>query len=281
MTDAAQNPRLSKVMAERGLCSRREADTWIERGWVRVDGLVMRELGVRVDPDCAISVAPEARNAQSRLVTIIMNKPIGYVSGQAEDGHLPASVLFGAATRWPDDPSPQTFLPMQAVGLAPAGRLDIDSTGILVLTQDGRVARALIGEDSQVEKEYLVRVSGELDARGLGLLRHGLSLDGRVLKPAEVRWQNADQLCFVLREGRKRQIRRMCELVGLRVLGLKRVRIGPVMLGDLPLGAWRYLADTERFDAPAAASPSGRSRRPTGVRGTQSRGSRPPGSGTR
>ena len=115
-----------------------------------------------------------------------------------------------------------------------AGRLDIDSQGLLVLTQDGRIAKQLIGEDSEVDKEYLVRVQGSLSDRGLELLNHGLSLDGKAL--GQVRWQNSDQLRFVLREGKKRQIRRMCELVGLKVVGLKRVRIGRVALGDLPLG---------------------------------------------
>ncbi|MCB1943307.1 MAG: pseudouridine synthase, partial [Candidatus Accumulibacter sp.] len=128
-----------------------------------------------------------------------------------------------------------------------AGRLDIDSTGLLVLTQDGRVARQLIGEDSRVDKEYLVRVEGHLDARGLALLNHGLSLDERKLKPARVEWLNDDQLRFTLREGRKRQIRRMCELVGLRVSGLKRVRVGAVRLADLPLGQWRFLRPDEAF----------------------------------
>ena len=132
-------------------------------------------------------------------------------------------------------------------GLAPAGRLDIDSTGLLVLTQDGRVARQLIGENSTIEKEYLVRVEGELSEAGLKKLNHGLELDGVKLKPAKVSWQNEDQLRFVLREGRKRQIRRMCELVGLNVVGLKRVRIGSVSLGKLPLGQWRYLRPNEKF----------------------------------
>ncbi|MCF8177968.1 MAG: pseudouridine synthase, partial [Sulfuritalea sp.] len=139
------------------------------------------------------------------------------------------------------------FQPSYVRGLAPAGRLDIDSTGLLVLTQDGRVARQLIGDDSKVEKEYLVRVDGSLDARGLALLNHGLELDGKKLRPAKVAWANPDQLRFVLTEGRKRQIRRMCEQVGLRVTGLKRVRIGQVRLGDLPLGHWRLLRESEAF----------------------------------
>jgi 23S rRNA pseudouridine2604 synthase len=132
-------------------------------------------------------------------------------------------------------------------GLAVAGRLDIDSTGLLVLTQDGRVAKQLIGEDSGIEKEYLVRVQGRLSDHGLALLNHGLSLDGKALRPAKVAWQNDDQLRFILQEGKKRQIRRMCELVGLKVVGLKRVRIGRVMLGDLQPGQWRYLRADERF----------------------------------
>ena len=136
---------------------------------------------------------------------------------------------------------------MQAKGMAPAGRLDIDSTGLLVLTQDGRVAKQLIGEDSAVDKEYLVRVLGHLTEKNLALLNHGLSLDGAALKPAQVSWQNKDQLRFVLMEGKKRQIRRMCELVGLKVIGLKRIRIGRVVLGDLPLGQWRYLRENEQF----------------------------------
>jgi 23S rRNA pseudouridine2604 synthase len=132
-------------------------------------------------------------------------------------------------------------------GLAPAGRLDIDSTGLLVLTQDGRIAKKLIGENSGIEKEYLVRVEGRLTAEGLAKLNFGLSLDDSPLKRADVKWQNDDQLRFVLREGKKRQIRRMCELVGLKVTGLKRVRIGKVLLGDLTQGQWRYLRSDEHF----------------------------------
>jgi 23S rRNA pseudouridine2604 synthase len=143
------------------------------------------------------------------------------------------------------------FNPGHLRGLAPAGRLDIDSTGLLVLTQDGRIARHLIGEDSRVEKEYLVRVEplaeGSVREDAIALLNHGLELDGQPLKPAKVSWQNEEQLRFVLREGKKRQIRRMCELVGYKVLALKRVRIGSVVLGQLPPGQWRYLGVHERF----------------------------------
>ena len=240
-------PRLSKRMAELGLCSRREADEWIESGWVRVDGKVVDQLGARVRREAAIEVDPAARRHQAERVTIILHKPVGYVSGQPEDGHQSAVVLVKPENRWIEDPSPLAFRPMHLRDLAPAGRLDIDSTGLLVYTQDGRIARRLIGADSEVEKEYLVRVEGKLPEGGLERLRHGVELDGVKLKPAKVSWSNEDQLRFVLREGRKRQIRRMCEAVGLVVTGLKRVRSGGVPLGRLPLGQWRYLRPDERF----------------------------------
>ena len=266
--------RLNKRMAELGLASRREADDWIGRGWVKVNGEVAT-MGMQVTPDVRIEVAKQAKGAQANQVTILLNKPMGIVSGQAEDGHLPAITLIQPQNRWADDNARFFFHPKQLQSLVPAGRLDIDSIGLLVLTQDGRVARQLIGEDSVMEKEYLVRVSytgftepdGQPDrllqindgdpvstnvqtvfpSAGLAKLRHGLSLDGQALKPAKVTWQNPEQLRVVLTEGKKRQIRRMCELVGLKVVGLKRVRIGNVMLGNLPVGQWRYLAAHEKF----------------------------------
>lgn len=245
-------PRLSKVMAERGICSRREADEWIVNGWVKVDGVIVDTLGTRINPDAEIIISSYAHEVQAESVTIILHKPVGYVSGQAEDGYEPAIVLVHPDNEWLDDPNlnphhAKEFQRGFLHGLAPAGRLDIDSTGMLVLTQDGRVARHLIGEDSTVEKEYLVRVEGELSDADMKRLNFGLSLDGEKLKPAKVSWQNEDQLRFVLREGKKRQIRRMCEMVGLHVVGLKRVRIGSVNLGKLPVGQWRYLRNDERF----------------------------------
>ncbi|NNJ70073.1 MAG: rRNA pseudouridine synthase [Kiritimatiellales bacterium] len=242
-----QMERLSKIMASRGICSRREADRYIERGQVLVDGEVVSELGTKVLPDVRIELAEAGQKRQAMQATFLLNKPIGYVSAQPEDGHRPASDLITKNNRWKTDRSQRTFHPAQLKGLAPAGRLDIDSTGLLVLTQDGRIARRIIGEDSDVDKEYLVRVEGRLSGDGLKLLNHGLSLDGKALKSAKVTWQNKDQLRFILREGKKRQIRRMCELVGLKVVGLKRIRIGKVVLGNLPAGQWRYLGDTEQF----------------------------------
>jgi len=239
--------RLSKLMSEQGICSRREADSYIEKGWVQVDGEKVSLLGTKVFPNQKITLNKSAENEQQTRVTILLNKPIGYVSGQAEDGHQPAVVLIKPDARWANDNAPQRFTALHLRGLAPAGRLDIDSQGLLILTQDGRVAKQLIGEDSPIEKEYLVRVTGKLVGNGLNMLNHGLSLDGKKLRPAKVTWLNDDQLRFILQEGKKRQIRRMCELVGLKVTGLKRVRIGKVKLGDLPVGQWRYLREDEGF----------------------------------
>jgi 23S rRNA pseudouridine2604 synthase len=224
--------RISKLLAERGICSRREAERYIEQGLVLIDGKPVTELGAKAHPSQTVGLAAKARAQQSARQTLLLNKPVGYVSHADDDHRYPAAAdLIRPSLR----------------GLAPAGRLDIDSTGLLVLTQDGVIARQLIGQDRLIEKEYLVRVEGELSAKGLSLLNHGLVLDDRPLRPAKVRWMNKDQLQFVLAEGRKRQIRRMCEMVGLKVTGLKRVRIGRIMLGDLPEGQWRALLPNEKF----------------------------------
>jgi len=255
----ATTVRLNKRMAELGLCSRREADAWIEQGWVMVNGQVA-EMGMQVGSTDRITVEREAQAQQEQQVTVLLHKPMGYVSGQAEDGHEPAMVLFQARNQWTGDTTRIRFSPAQFKGLAPAGRLDIDSVGLLVMTQDGRVARQLIGEDADMEKEYLVRVTctgpqgdiaanvqAHFPAAQMQKLRHGLSLDGKPLKPAQVEWQNPEQLRFVLKEGKKRQIRRMCEQVGLKVVGLKRIRMGRISLGALPVGQWRYLGPKESF----------------------------------
>ena len=243
--------RLSTRMSELGIASRREADEWIAAGLVRVDDQIVKELGSRVVVGQRITVDAKARYQQAQRVTVLINKPVGFVSGQAEDGYEPAVVLVTPANQWRDDRSGTRFLREHLRSLVPAGRLDIDSVGLLVLTQDGRVAKQLIGEDSEVEKEYLVRVATANGKRlpdvSLALLCHGLDLDGEALRPALVEWVNDDQLRFVLQQGKKRQIRRMCEAVGMQVLGLKRVRIGKVMLGDLPPGCWRYLRMDESF----------------------------------
>lgn len=233
-------------MAQQGLCSRREADAFLAAGHVTVDGQPAG-VGDKALPTQRIVLDARAQAEQRATVTILINKPIGLVSGQAEAGYKPAVTLVNPQNRWSQDQSGISFNRSHLKGLAVAGRLDIDSTGLLILTQDGRIAKKLIGQDSDIEKEYLVRVKGQLSKEGLARLRHGLTLDDKPLKPAQVTWQNQDQLKFVLKEGKKRQIRRMCELVGLTVVGLKRVRIGRINLGHLPVGQWRYLGGHEQI----------------------------------
>ena len=239
---AIEPVRLSKLMTERGICSRREADRFIEQGLVLVNGEVISQLGTRVAPDVKIELARTAQQQQAQLVTVMLNKPVGYVSTQPEPGYLPAIQLITAANQFDDRGQRLKFRDSLSV----VGRLDIESQGLLLFTQDGRLAKHIIGEQRETEKEYLVRVEGGyLDEARLKLLRHGLSLDGEALKPAKVDWINAEQLRFVLTEGKKRQIRRMCDLVNLRVTGLKRVRIGNLRLGKLPEGKWRFVSAEE------------------------------------
>ncbi len=233
-------------MSERGLCSRREADSLIADGRVKVNGVIVESLGIKVDPLVKIEIEPRAQKWLDSQVTILLNKPVGYVSAQAEQGYTSAMDLITTPNQ--DKTDTMRLRDEHRDKLAPAGRLDIDSQGLLVFTQDGVMAKRLIGENSDIEKEYLVRVNGKLSAADLKRLNDGsMVIDSRKLRPALVEWINEDQLRFVLKEGMKRQIRRMCENVGLEVTGLKRVRIGKVNLSSLPEGQWRFLRADESF----------------------------------
>lgn len=244
--------RLSKLMSERGLCSRREADEFISQGLVRVNGEIVSELGVKVMPDVSITLEAEAMRSQKNLVTVILNKPIGYVSAQPEpgSGYEPAIRLVNDRNQF--GMQKRILQRGDLQGIAVVGRLDIDSQGLLIFTQDGRLAKKIIGENSDIEKEYIVRVSymgpeKTLPSEKLKLLNYGLSIDGEKLKQAKVEWINDDQLRFILKEGKKRQIRKMCEQVGLQVNGLKRVRVGKLTLGKIPEGQWRFLEEGEEI----------------------------------
>ncbi len=234
--------RINKYLADRGLCSRREADDFIKRGLVSVNGQVLTDLSYRVKKDDQVKVDLQVQKELSEKKTLIIHKPVGYVSAQAEEDYVPAIRLV-VEENYYGSKRPERI---EYQGFAPAGRLDIDSTGLLILTQNGKLAKTIISPDSVVEKEYIVTVEGKIDPKKIDRLRHGLSLDGRKLKPAHVRHVETQVLEFILKEGRKRQIRRMCELVDLKVTHLKRVRIGQIHLGDLPLGHWRFLQKGER-----------------------------------
>ena len=229
-------------MAQRGLCSRREADRFIEQGLVSVDGQRINVLGTKIDPDQTITLHKKALAQQSDLCTVLINKPPGYVSGLPEQGYESAVMLVTKENAV----NPSGRIPDRH-GLAPAGRLDIDSTGLIVFTQDGRIARQLVGADSDIEKEYVVTVNGDISEDKLNQLRHGLKLDGWPLQPAIVESNGNGEITFILKEGRKRQIRRMCEMVDLKVNLLKRTRVGNIMLSGIPRGKWRLLKTDEIF----------------------------------
>ena len=232
--------RLNKWLAHAGVCSRREADDLIAAGRVQIDGATVTDAGRKVEPGQTVSLGEEAVEALDG-VTIVMNKPVGYVSGQPEPGKIPAVRLLSFANQIGPGQ-----VPARDASLPPIGRLDEDSHGLLLLSSDGVVARAVISPQSPLTKEYLVSVTGQVTESALSRLRHGLALDGRNLKPAKVTQVRSHELRFILNEGRKRQIRRMCDLVGLHVHDLQRIRIGPLQLGDLPEGKWRYLTAAER-----------------------------------
>ena len=238
--------RLSKLMAERGLCSRREADRLIEQGMVFVNGQVVDRLGSRFDPIVDITLAAECQRARLGLVTVLLNKPPGVVSNQPEKGYREAASLITRKNLQCIAGQKSRELP-PARTLHVAGRLDIDSSGLLVLTQDGQVARQLISPNSQIEKEYVDRLTERVPTPALIQMRGELTLDGHLLKPVQITQTDDRTLNLVLQEGRKRQIRRMCDLVGLKVHSLVRVRIGRVGLGDLSRSRWRYLDSSEEF----------------------------------
>ncbi len=239
--DGAEPVRLNKFMGQSGLCSRREADALIAEGLVSIDGETVTDAGRKILPGQTLTLAGAAQAKLAEGVTIVMNKPVGHVSGQPEPGKTPAVRLLTEANR-----IGAGEVPARDASLPPIGRLDEDSRGLLLLSSDGVVARAVIGPQSELDKEYLVRVTGDVTEKKLATLRHGLMLDGRVLKHARVTRMEPHRLRFVLKEGRNRQIRRMCEMVGLEVTDLIRIRIGPLRLDNLPEGRWRMLTTEER-----------------------------------
>jgi 23S rRNA pseudouridine2604 synthase len=238
----AEPQRVNKWLAQQGVCSRREAESLIQRGLVTIDGVRVDDVGRKIARGQRLTLNDKAEGQLASQLTFVIHKPVGYVSSQPEGDQLPAARLIRSETGVGPAPASFDF----RASLAPLGRLDQDSRGLLILSEDGVLAKTVIGPDSTIDKEYLVAVKGRVNRDAIAKLRHGLSLDGRQLKPAKVTMEPDDRLRFVLTEGRNRQIRRMCELVGLDVTDLLRVRIGPVSLGDLPEGKWRLLTAEER-----------------------------------
>jgi 23S rRNA pseudouridine2604 synthase len=243
--DGAEPQRVNKWLAAEGVCSRREAEALIADGLVSIDGARVDDPGRKIAPGQTIEVV----EAGAPQISVVLNKPVGFVSAQPEGDQIPAARLLTRANLV----GAAQHMPTRHTSLAPLGRLDQDSRGLLILSEDGVLTKAVIGPESKLDKEYRVRVEGGIDDKKLTLLRHGLALDGRQLKPAKVSVIEPQLLRFVLIEGRKRQIRRMCEAVGLGVSDLERIRIGPLKLGELAEGKWRALSAEER-DAMIRAS---------------------------
>jgi 23S rRNA pseudouridine2604 synthase len=242
--DEIEPQRVNRWLAQSGVCSRREAEALIAQGLVSIDGETVSDPGRKILPGQTLVLADRAQSQLHAQMSVVLHKPRGIVSAHPEPGQTPAVRLLTRQALW-GGPAP---VPRADTRLAPVGRLDMESRGLLVLSEDGVLAKALIGPASDLEKEYWVFVMGELTPAKLALLRHGLELDERKLRPAEVEVIADQRLRFVLKEGRNRQIRRMCELVELKVVDLFRVRIGPLTLDDMPEGRWRPLAAYERAE---------------------------------
>jgi 23S rRNA pseudouridine2604 synthase len=245
--DEEEPQRVNRWLAQSGVCSRREAEGLIADGLVSIDGARVDDPGRKIARGQTLVLADRAEASLAGF-TAVLNKPRGYVSGQPEPGRTPAVRLLTPVNRVGEGAAPEA-----RASLPPLGRLDLDSRGLLILSSDGVLAKAVIGPDSALDKEYVVRVSGLVTAPVVERLRFGLALDGRHLKRAGVEVIEPQVLRFTLHEGRNRQIRRMCELVGLRVLDLNRVRIGPLRVGELPEGRWRMLEGEERAALIAAS----------------------------
>ena len=235
--------RLAKRVADLAGCSRSDADQYIRNGWVRVDGRVVEDPAHPVSGE-VVTLDPDARLEAVEPATVLLHKPVGY---DTISGRKAAAGLVKPETRWPEDPSGVRMLERHFNRLTPLVPLDAEASGLMVLTQDGRVWRRLTEDGDQIEQEYVVEVRGEMGPYGLRKLGHGLHYNGRALPPCKVSWQNEVRLRFALKGVQGGQLRDMCRQVGLDVVSIRRLRIGKVSLAKMPVGMWRYLPAGERF----------------------------------
>ena len=246
--------RLAKRVAEQAQCSRSQAEQYIEGGWVRVDGQLVESVGARVLPHQNIELDKDASLLALESVTLLMHKPVGYDSGE---GPHPALLLLDPAKQSIDPNlaggagSATRFLQRHFANLTPTTPLPVEASGLIVFTQDFRIARKLNDDADRVEQECLVQVAGELTDQAIDRLCHGLSFNGIPLPPIKVslaqQTESETWLRFAFKGIRPGQIPQMIERVGLRLLALKRIRIGRIPMGDLAVGEWRYLPTYKRF----------------------------------
>lgn len=244
--------RLSKRVAEMLPCSRSEAEQYIEGGWVTVDGAVVEEPQFRVS-DQNVALSKDASLLALAPVTLLLHKPAGCeagLSGAAGTAPSEAASLLITANHWTGDNSGQRLLKKHFSGAELVTPLATPASGLVVFTQDWRVARKLREDAAVIEHEVIVEVSGDIKPGGLERLNridHGFTFNGVLLPPAKVSWQSEARLRFALKGERPGQVAYFCESVGLRVDAMKRIRIGRVPMSSLPAGAWRYLSPLERF----------------------------------
>jgi len=253
---AAQPPaeRLSKRVAELVSCSRREAEQYIEGGWVSVDGKVVEEPMFRVSTQ-KVAVDPDASLLELLPVTLLLHKPPGYdalaAPGEANRQVKPAQQLLQVANHAADDPSGTRLLKRHFAKLTATVPLETGAGGLVVYTQDWRVARKLTEDAGVMEQEIIVEVAGEVPPENLQRINHMQSADGRPLPPVKVSLnstgEKSSKLRFALKGVHLGLIAYLCERVGLEILSMKRLRIGRVSMTQLPIGQWRYLQAHERF----------------------------------
>jgi 23S rRNA pseudouridine2604 synthase len=234
--------RLAKRVAELRQCSRREAEELITGAWVRVDGVVVEEPQFRVS-DQRIDIDPKADLSQTEPVTLLLHKP----AGVEIDADTSASPLLNANSAWAEDISGIQPLKKHFAHLAVAAPLEARASGLLVFTQDWRVARKLTDDAATLEHEVIVEVVGELTPAALKRMNQGIAYHGRKPLGIKVSWQNETRLRVALKGAQPGQIAHLCEAAGLQVLSMKRIRLGGVSLGKVPAGQWRYLREDERF----------------------------------
>jgi 23S rRNA pseudouridine2604 synthase len=235
--------RVSKLLSLKKICSRREAEYYIDQGLIEVDGEIITKQGTKASINSVVKLLSKAKEIQENKVTIILNKPVGYVSTQPEKNYIEAKELIIKQNQSKLDTV--KFSPSMLKRLSVVGRLDIDSKGLLIFTQDGTIAKKIIGPNSNIEKEYLVFFEGDITKEKIKRLTFGLYLDNKPLKKAIVKQTGKNCLKIILKEGKKRQIRRMLEMVDLKATSLKRVRIGKLMLSNLQEGQFRILDKKE------------------------------------
>ena len=238
--------RLAKRVAEMMPCSRAEADKYIAGGWVSVDGQVVEEAGARVADEQEVVLHPDATLVDLAPVTILLHKPAGFSAGVDSDAE-PATSLLTQETLVLPDHGNQRFLKRHLANLTLTSPLETKASGLVIYTQDFRVARKLVDEGQRVEQEFIVEVAGTVREGGLELMNHGLTFNGKELAPMKVSWQNETRLRFALKGVKPGQLVHMCRMVGLSVVSTKRIRIGRVPIASLPVGQWRYLHEYERF----------------------------------